>query len=453
MTTNSLGRGPLGDGLTRRTLLAGALGTAAAATVTACSPGSAAKPGQDQSVSGGGGSQEYTGPNVELAYWNGLTGGDGPVMRKLVTEFNTAHPNIKVTMTAIAWAEYYQKVPAAVSNGKAPDVGIMHIDTVATNAARQVIQPLDDVAAALKLSEGDFVPIAWKGGIYKGKRYGIPLDVHPAGLFYNKTVLQKVGADPEKPPTTGDELMAILDKCKSKGVQGMWTSALSVSGLTSQTLVYQYGGKMVNDDGMTVAFADAPAVNAIKWWKSLIDSGYSPKNAAADGDFVSFTNDKSAFMINGPWNTTPLNAIKKLKWGAAPVPNIGGTQATWAGSHQFVLPRQIRPDENKQIASRVFVNWISKQSLGWANAGMVPARNSVREDPKFQSKGAVLEFAKEISYVHFVPPIPGVDDVLPEWTTATSNAMLGKEDIASALGKAAERANKILAANQKKYGG
>ncbi len=449
MTTNSLGRGPLGDGLARRTLLAGALGTAAAATVTACSPGSAAKPGQDQSVSGGGGSQEYTGPNVKLAYWNGLTGGDGPVMRKLVTEFNTAHPNIKVTMTAIAWAEYYQKVPAAVSNGKAPDIGIM----LATNAARQVIQPLDDVAAALKLTEGDFTPIAWQGGNYKGKRYGIALDVHPAGFFYNKTVLEKVGADPEKPPTTGDELMAILDKCKSKGVQGMWTSALSVSGLTSQALVYQYGGKMVNDDGKTVGFADAPAVNAIKWWKSLIDSGYSPKNAAADGDFVSFTNDKSAFMINGPWNTTPLNAIKKLKWGAAPVPNIGGTQATWAGSHQFVLPRQIRPDENKQIASRVFVNWISKQSLGWADAGMVPARNSVREDPKFQTKGAVLEFAKEIEYIHFVPPIPGVDDVLPEWATATSNAMLGKEDIAAALGKAAERANKILAANQKKYGG
>ena len=84
--------------------------------------------------------------------------------------------------------------------------------------------------------------------------------MHPAGLFYNKTVLEKVGADPEKPPTTGDELMAILDQCKSKGVQGMWTSALSgiLYGLASQTLVYQYGGKMVNDDGLTVGFDDEP---------------------------------------------------------------------------------------------------------------------------------------------------------------------------------------------------
>ena len=90
---------------------------------------------------------------------------------------------------------------------------------------------MDDVATALELTENDFAPIAWNGGLYQDKRYGIPLDVHPAGLFYNKTVMEKAGADPEKPPTTGDELMAILDQCKSKGIQGMWTSALSVNGL------------------------------------------------------------------------------------------------------------------------------------------------------------------------------------------------------------------------------
>jgi multiple sugar transport system substrate-binding protein len=314
-----------------------------------------------------------------------------------------------------------------------------------------VIQPLDDVAAALKISEEDFAPIAWKGGIYKDKRYGIPLDIHPAGLFYNKTVMEKAGLDPDKPPTNDDEMMAALEACKSKGIQGMWVSALSLAGLESQTLVYQFGGKMVNDDGMTVGFAEEPAVKALTWYKNLIDQGYSPKDAAGDANYVSFTNDKGAFMINGPWNTTPLTALKKLQWGAAPVPTIGPEQATWAGSHQFVLPRQIKPDENKQVASRVFVNWISQQSLGWSDAGMVPARNEVRDTAEFKAKGAVNEFAKELDYIRFVPPIAGVNDVLPEWTIAVSNGILGKKDIPTALGEAADRANKILAANAKKY--
>ncbi len=277
-STTSDQDGPLDStGPSRRRLLGGALGAAAAFGLAACGPGSSGGPGEAPPAAGGGGAEEYTGPNVELAFWNGLTGGDGPIMRKLCTQFNTAHPNIKVTMTAIAWAEYYQKVPAAVSNGRAPDVGIMHADTLATNAARRVIDPLDDVATALKLTENDFTALSWKGGEYQGKRYGIALDMHPAGLFYNKTVMETAGIDPEKPPTTGDELMEMLEKTKAKGIQGMWTSALSVFGLESQTLVYQFGGKMVNDDGMTVGFAEEPAVQAINWWKGLIDAGHSPK--------------------------------------------------------------------------------------------------------------------------------------------------------------------------------
>ena len=64
----------------------------------------------------------------------------------------------------------------------------------------------------------------------------------------------------------------------------------------------------------------------------------------------------------------------------------------------------------------------------------------------------MTEFAKELDYIRFVPPIPGVNDVLPEWVTATSEAMLGKKPVDVALPEAAEKANKILAANQKKYG-
>jgi multiple sugar transport system substrate-binding protein len=310
------------------------------------------------------------------------------------------------------------------------------------------------VAEALKLTEADFASLAWNGGIYQDKRYGIPLDVHPAGLYYNQTVMEKAGLDPEKPPTTGDELMTMLETCKSKGIEGMWISAPDASGgPNGQTLLYQFGGSMVNDDGATNGWDGEAGVKAISWLKALVDNGFSPKNVARDAHSAAFQSDKNAFMLNGPWMTTPLNEVKKLKWKATAVPNIGGELLTWAGSHQFVLPRQIKPDNNKQQASRVFVNWMSEQSLNWADAGMVPARNSVRELPEFQDKGAVLEFAKELDFVKFVPPVPGVADQNPEFEIAVSNAMLGKQDVAAALAEGGQKANKILAANQKKYGG
>jgi multiple sugar transport system substrate-binding protein len=47
------------------------------------------------------GGAEYEGPPVELAFWNGFTGGDGPAMRELVDRFNDEHENISVAMNVM----------------------------------------------------------------------------------------------------------------------------------------------------------------------------------------------------------------------------------------------------------------------------------------------------------------------------------------------------------------
>ena len=74
-------------------------------------------------------------------------------MRQLVDQFNAEHQNIKVSMNVLQWADFYPKVPTAVQSGNGPDVAIMHIDQLATNAARRVIIPVDDIATVLELAQ------------------------------------------------------------------------------------------------------------------------------------------------------------------------------------------------------------------------------------------------------------------------------------------------------------
>ena len=69
---------------------------------------------------------------------------------------------------------------------------------------------------ALRLTEADFAPTVWQGGIYHDKRYGIPLDMHPLGFYYNKAVMRKAGLDPEKPPTTRSEYEAALTELEQR---------------------------------------------------------------------------------------------------------------------------------------------------------------------------------------------------------------------------------------------
>jgi multiple sugar transport system substrate-binding protein len=438
--------------LTRRGFLATSLGAAATVGLSACGGGSSNVPGQNPAPAGQGGAEGYDGPAVALNFWNGFTGGDGKVMKKLVDKFNSEHDNIKVTMNTQQWADYYAKLPSAVSAGKGPEIAIMHVDSVATNAARRVIQPLDDVATALKLSEADFAPVPWKAGLYKGQRFSIPLDVHPLGFFYNKSVMEKAGLDPEKPPTNAEEYATALDTLKGKGVQGHWATPFPFTGsLTTQALVWQFGGNLFNEDASQVLWAEEPAVKAMTWFTDLVKNGHSPSKIAQDADIIAFQNGKTAFNWNGIWTINTLKEKKSLEWGVAALPNIGGTPAAWAGSHQFVLPTLKTPDANKSTAARVFLNWISQQSLEWAKGGQVPARNSVRESAEFKALKEQSILGAQINDLRFPPPVAGLADAMLEWEKALNEAVLGTKSPADALSAAAGRATKILASNKQKY--
>jgi len=401
----------------------------------------------------GTGGRSYNGPKVKLAFWNGFTGGDGTYMEQLVKEFSSQQKNIDVSMNTVEWEVYYQKVPAAVQSGKGPDLGIMHIDQLPTNAARGVILALDDVANALNLKESDFVPVVWNAGVYSGKRYGIPLDIHPLGFYYNKGIMEKAGLNPDEPPQTKDDYMAALEQMKSKGIQGHWMSPLLFTGgLTFQALLYQFGGQLYNKDATKATFNSQAGVDALTWMVDVVKEGYSPKDIAQDDEFTAFQNGQNAFMWNGIWNILTLNEVKDLEWGAAQLPQIGTQKGAWAGSHNFVIMNKRGQDPNKVAASKVFINWISERSAEWAKAGQVPARNSVRESQEFKSLKWQPIFAEELPYVQFTPPVPGIADVyIGSLDPAINEAVLLKKEPEAALDEAAGKAGQLLKENKQKY--
>jgi multiple sugar transport system substrate-binding protein len=437
--------------VTRQKFLALSAGAGAGLVLAGCGGGPEDNPAVQQQAGAGSGKQ-YNGPKVDLAFWNGFTGGDGEFMGRMVEQFSSQEKNIDVSMNTIDWTVYYQKVPAAVSSGKGPDVAIMHIDTVATNAARQVILPLDDVANTLQLKESDFFPVVWNAGIYNGHRYGIPLDVHPYALYYNKDVMEEGGLDPNKPPQTKDEFMAALDQLKSKGIQGFWvpSEAPDVTWLF-ESLLWQHGGELYNDDVTEATWNSDAGVDALTWMVDLVKQGYSPKSVGLGAELVAFQNNKNAFYWSGVWNINPLREAG-VNYGAGPLPQIGSEKATWANSHNFVITNKRDQDPNKIAASKVFINWISRNSAEWAKAGQVPARNSARESSTFQSLELQSKIAQELPYVHFPPSVPGIADVqLEALDPATNEAVLLKKEPEAALDEAASQANQLLEENRQKY--
>jgi multiple sugar transport system substrate-binding protein len=423
-------------------------GTAALAAgllaLTACGGGQGAGPQQAESADFTG---EYDGPAVTLSYWNGFTGGDGPFMEDLVKTFMDEHDNIKIESNTIQWADFYQRVPAAVQAGKGPDVGVMHLDQLATHAARNIIVPLDDLADGIGISEEDYTPEIWAAGIYKDKRYGIPLDVHSLAMYYNKEHFEKAGIT--EPPTDEASFMDALDKLKKAGYdQPFWMPTLWPAHLIWLSLMWQQGEEPYGD-GTEAAYDSEAGVNALEWQRSIVEDGYSPDNVAIDTQYVAFKNGDTSITWDGIWQINDLEA-NKVDYGIAPLPTIFDEQAQWANSHHFFISTQGAKDENKLAASQVFIAWMSEHSSDWAGSAMIPARLSEREGAAEFPQAPIVDV---IDNMHFLPPVPGLGGVQAEsLEPAVANGVLGKEGPADTLGAAAKKATELMERNRESFG-
>jgi multiple sugar transport system substrate-binding protein len=341
-------------------------------------------------------------------------------------------------------------MPNAVASGAGPDITAMHVDQIATNAARGVIVPLDNMTEVLKLEEGDFNEQVWKAGVYDDKRYALPLDIHPLGFFYNKAMLKQAGM--EEPPQDRESWEAALKALKGAGVdKPFWVSATWPAHLCFITLLNQFGGSLYDEEGTKATFNSDAGVEALTWWKSHIPE-YSPPNVTQDADYTAFKQGKNALHWNGIWTMNDWAKVEGLEWGAAPVPQIGSEPAVWTSSHQLSVTRQTSQDENKQHAAREFLAYISESSAEWAGAGQIPARNSARESGEFEKLEVQSALAQQLDHVVFPPTVAGIGDVTgPTFEVAVNTVVLGKAEPKAALDEAAKKADSLLADNKKKY--
>lgn len=438
--------------ISRRHVVGLGVGAMAAGLLAACGGGKSAG-----EAAGGGGapsgaqtfSGTYDGPDLTLSYWNGFTGGDGPFMQKMVKDFMAENPKIKIANNTVEWGQYYQRMPAAVTANKGPDVGVMHLDQLATNAVRKIIIPLGDVADSLGLEASDFSEEVWTKGIWNDQRYGIPLDVHSLAMYWNSDQANAAGVS--EPPQDEEAFMAALEAFKGQNPQPFWMPSRWPAHLMFLSLLWQNGGEPYDEEGNKATFDSDEGVQALTWMRDIITKGYSPKDVAQDSQYVGFKNKKVSVTWDGIWQINDLKAAK-LPFGIAPVPQIGQEQLFWANSHNFYVSRQSAQDDNKLQAAKVFIDWMSKKSGEWAGAGMIPARTSVRESAAV-TDSTQAPVAEKIDSMRFLPAVPGLGDVQTQTLEiAVANAMLLKQEPQEALSDAAQKATSLMEENAKKFG-
>jgi multiple sugar transport system substrate-binding protein len=254
----------------------------------------------------------------------------------LATAFNKSHKT-QVKITLIPASDFVQKLGTAAASDSAPDVA----------ATDLVFTPYFASVGALKDITDDFNSLPYKDqlspahvaqGEYKGKVYSVPFTGDVSALFYNKDLFAKAGLDPEKPPTTYDEVKA--DAAAITALGGS-TKGFIFSGACGGCNIFELaphvwasGGDVLNEDG-TEAKLDSPEVtDALQLYRDLWTNGDMPSLVQTDngpnagtafqGGTIGMKEDGTSFL-------GALVAGKKINFGVAPIPGKDGGSATFTG--------------------------------------------------------------------------------------------------------------------------
>lgn len=394
-----------------------ALGVFSLLVLASCRGGTTPSSSQPASTDGGGSTVTE---KVSLKYWNSLTGADGGMMRQLVSNFNAAHPgDIEVIETFTNEVDYYTNINLLVPLGRGPDVAIMHSYLVQSYANSNILVPIDDYItnSNVEIRQEDYIEDVFNSLNFEDDLYGVPLDVHTVGIYYNLDLLNKYNLSV---PTNRAELIAAAktvqtaEKVTKPNFWGLPISQVWPSEWTFTTALYQQGGQEIDAQG-NPAFNSPEGIAALRSVADLIHvERVSPLNLSVDQDLFLFQTGQALFHIQGSWM---LNSMieAELNFGVLPMSKMfsGSGSATEnqiaARSHSFVAPKQTRAvDINKQRAIMTFIKYMGDNSSLWAQAGQIPASNIARATPEYAALpyhpgfGAITNFrvAAQSPYFH-----------------------------------------------------
>lgn len=387
---------------------------------------------------------------TKITFWNYWDGQNGEAIQALVDRYNEEHPEVEVENVFVGFNDLLPKLQAAAAGGDVPDVAAADLIWMPKLARSGALVPLDDYIGQFGTDLSDFYPALLDVGRYDGKTYGLPVSTNNLQLFYNKELFRSAGLDPNKPPTTWDELRQMAKQCtdEGEGVYGMELFNEPGEGLTWQFQVYlwQAGGEFLSEDMSAAAFNSPEGERALQFWVELLQTDKSAPLAP----WGQFGQGKACMVMDGSWMVGGMSADPPFDFGTAAMPiPTGGEPATNMGGEQAVV-FETTPEE--QEAAFEFVAWLTSPEIQteWdKQTGFTPVREAVATSPDYlayvnESLPALLPFVENQKHARNRPSIPNYPEVSDAFSRELEAALIGQVEPKEALDRAERAVNELL---------
>lgn len=267
---------------------------------------------------------------------------------------------------------------------------------------------------------------------------GVPIGAQGVVWYFNKSLFEQAGLDPEQPPTTWDEFTAAAQALADEGITPIGMSGVDSNlawwawsafspqfyTTTDELLAVRNGETPLTDDGLLAGLEALRETYESGWWnEDFRDLSFPDVEAAfGRGEIAMVPGLITSAMNWAVWDST-LGAGTYGVFGAPELPGA-------SGRGQFFNPTLlygINSETDNEAGARSWISFLASQegqTILLREAGQFPNRDDVDVEEVSGSEGAA-----QISEV--VAELGGMDVVQNQFTSAAQNAAL--QQLTSAL--------------------
>ncbi|WP_235850428.1 ABC transporter substrate-binding protein [Niallia circulans] len=295
-----------------------------------------------------------------------------------IKKFEDSHEGVKVKIINTDADQYATKLSAAVSGGNVPDVFYLDSGSIANYVDNGIIK---DITEEVENADFDLDSI-WKFGVdiyrYDGKTpgkgalYGLPKDIGPFALGYNKDMFEEGGIPlPDKDKAyTWEEFLKISQELtkdtNGDGEVDQWASGFNAT-WTLQSFAYSNGASFLNDAGDTVTVDTPEFASSLQFLADLTNKYNTTPNASQAetlDTYQRWMNGELAFFPVGPWDMSTYAKLD-FEYDLMPWPSgTTGKSVAYVGSLGLVVSETTKyPDLATELAIYLSADENAQQTL------------------------------------------------------------------------------------------
>jgi ABC-type glycerol-3-phosphate transport system substrate-binding protein len=273
---------------------------------------------------------------------------------------------------------YVQKVRAAAQTDGLPDIyGVLgeSRDLASFISAGHVLR-LDDAMSAGSASwRSQFFPNALAVNEFRPGNpynvdpglYGVPIDVMNIQIFYNKTLLSKLGLDPNAPPQTWDAFLEAGKRAKAQGLIGFvsgWAELWLIDCFAIDYAIHEMGVKDVEATyAGKIPYTDEDWVDVLQQFADMRDAGVLAEGIVTMVNKQAeqlFANERAVFAFNGTWGVNVYRSMNpNLDYGVMmPPKRKERPMVTWGGAGSSFV---VNAKSQKSVDALAFLQWLTAE--------------------------------------------------------------------------------------------